>query len=147
MGGFRWRSRGRCEWRRALGIAVASSVCLSFPVFANEPKDAPKAEIRRAEDWTFARYRESMVESGRKVDIDAATFNAVQARRPAMLANVKRYLAERLGGADDNVMRAFAEVPREYFHYNYQGNHSFAAAAYEPVARPYAVGYGSALSD
>jgi protein-L-isoaspartate(D-aspartate) O-methyltransferase len=132
MSAFEWLSGGR----RALCIAVASSFCLSFPVFANEAKD-----------WTFARYRQTVLDSGRKVDIDAATFAAVQARRPAMLANVKRYLAERLGGADDNVIRAFAEVPREYFHYNYQGNHSFAAAAYEPIARPYAVGYGSALSD
>ncbi|HYC65819.1 MAG TPA: hypothetical protein VEC14_13905, partial [Reyranellaceae bacterium] len=88
-----------------------------------------------------------MESSGRKVDIDAATFAAVQQRRQHMLANVRRYLNERLGGADENVMRAFAEVPREYFHYNYQGNYSFAATAYEAVARPYGIGYGSALSD
>jgi protein-L-isoaspartate(D-aspartate) O-methyltransferase len=138
---------GAFAWRRAIGIAVASSVCFCFPAFANETKDTTKTEVRRAEDWTFARYRQAMQESGRKVDIDAATFNAVQERRPAMLANVKRYLTERLGGADDNVLRAFAEVPREYFQYNYQGNHSFAATAYEAVARPYGVGFGSALSD
>ena len=126
------------------GIVPRRAICLAALVVCALPASADE---KRTEAWTFASYRQAVQSSGRKVDIDAATFTAVQERRPAMLANVRSYLTERLGGADDNVMKAFADVPREYFHYNYQGNHSFAATAYEPVARPYGIGFGSALSD
>jgi protein-L-isoaspartate(D-aspartate) O-methyltransferase len=115
---------------------------------AEVPKpDVPKADAFKNEDLTFARYREVVLASGRKFDIDAPSFAAMRQRRPAMLDNVRRYLKERLGEVDENVMRAFAEVPREYFHYHYQNDNSFSALAYETAARPYAIGFGSALSD
>ncbi len=134
-------------WRRALGLVAVWSFCVAIPASANELQDIPTVGTRRDEGWTFERFRQATQGSGRKVEIDALSFGAVQERRPAVLGSIRRYLTERMGGADENVMRAFAEVPREYFHYNYQSDQSFAATAYESVARPWAVGFGSALSD
>ncbi|MDH4249017.1 MAG: protein-L-isoaspartate O-methyltransferase, partial [Deltaproteobacteria bacterium] len=37
--------------------------------------------------------------------------------------------------------------PREYFHYNYASKHDFSSTTYEEEAKPWAIGYGSALSD
>jgi protein-L-isoaspartate(D-aspartate) O-methyltransferase len=45
------------------------------------------------------------------------------------------------------VLRAFAEVPREYFHYLHDSRRSTAGDAYEAEAKPWGLGYGSALSD
>lgn len=138
--------------RRAVALVVtAASVCAAPAAWAEQPgdelQDIPKVEPRRDEGWTYTRFRQAMMSSGRKSEIDAETFAAVQARRTAMLDRVKRYLTERFGSADDNVLRAMAEVPREYFQYHYANDESLAAFAYEPQARPWAVGFGSALSD
>jgi protein-L-isoaspartate(D-aspartate) O-methyltransferase len=56
-------------------------------------------------------------------------------------------LKSRFGEADPAVVRAFGEVPREYFHYNYEARQNGAANAYETEAKPWAIGFGSALSD
>lgn len=63
---------------------------------------------------------------------------------------VADYLSAHLGSADPEVLRAFNEVPREYFQYQYQDNYSFANVAYEDKpekVKPWAIGWGSALSD
>ena len=44
-------------------------------------------------------------------------------------------------------MAAFQTVPREYFHYMYEGHHSTGGDAYEDNPKPWPLGYGSALSD
>src|SRR5258708_31707514 len=44
-------------------------------------------------------------------------------------------------------MAAFQEVPREYFHYVYDSHHATPGDAYEETPKPWALGYGSALSD
>jgi protein-L-isoaspartate(D-aspartate) O-methyltransferase len=137
--------------RQAVSLAALATFWAVGPAKAETPvdelSDISRIDARRDDGWTYQRYRQAVGASGRKLDIDAATFTAVQERRAGMLTNVRRYLTERLGSADENVLRAFAEVPREYFHYHYQNDNSFAALAYEAVARPYAVGFGSALSD
>ncbi len=74
-------------------------------------------------------------------------FNAIQKRKEKALKTIETYLAGKFGEADPAVLKAFEEVPREYFHYNYQGNFSTASSAYEADAKPWGVGYGSALSD
>ena len=59
------------------------------------------------------------------------------------------YLKEKFGTADPEVLRAFSEVPREYFQYQYQNNRSFAETTYEnkiSKIKPWAIGWGSALS-
>jgi protein-L-isoaspartate(D-aspartate) O-methyltransferase len=38
-------------------------------------------------------------------------------------------------------------VPREYFHYQYQERRTLGGGAYEADPKPWAIGYGSALSD
>lgn len=101
-------------------------------------------------DWTFERYKTLMLESGRKPGIDANTFLEIQKRKQEANQIVDKYLTERLGSADKEVERAFNEVPREYFQYQYQNENSFANVAYENSAekvKPWAIGWGSALSD
>ncbi len=97
--------------------------------------------------WTRDAYMEAMRKSGRPTDLTEAQFQAIQARKPAAMQRIETYLKERLGAADPAVLRAFQEVPREYFHYNYPEHHSQSGVAYEDDPKPWALGYGSALSD
>jgi protein-L-isoaspartate(D-aspartate) O-methyltransferase len=88
-----------------------------------------------------------MRRSGRPVDLTDAQFQAIQARKPAALHRIEGYLKDRLGSADPAVMKAFAEVPREYYHYLYSERRAEPGEAYEVDPKPWALGYGSALSD
>jgi protein-L-isoaspartate(D-aspartate) O-methyltransferase len=101
-----------------------------------------------ADAWTFSAFGRAMIASGRNIGkLDEGIFQAVQARKPAMIANISNFLKNRLGKPDPLVIKAFREVPREYFMYNYQYDTSSAARAYETPAKDYDVGYGSTLSD
>jgi protein-L-isoaspartate(D-aspartate) O-methyltransferase len=100
-----------------------------------------------AAPWTREAFEKAMRESGRPVDLTDAQFQAIQARKPAALQRIESYLKDRLGSADPAVMRAFREVPREYYHYQYAEHRSECGVAYEADAKPWALGYGSALSD
>ena len=102
---------------------------------------------RAADAWTRQAYEEAMAKSGRPVDLTEAQFQAIQARKPAALKRIETYLKERLGHADPAVMAAFAAVPREYFHYLYDVHRATPGDAYEDNPKPWALGYGSALSD
>lgn len=97
--------------------------------------------------WNRAAYIEAMAASGRPIEISEDAFAAIQARRQPALARIESYLKSRFGEADPAVVRAFGEVPREYFHYNYEARQNGAANAYETEAKPWAIGFGSALSD
>lgn len=97
--------------------------------------------------WTRDAYMEAMRKSGRPTDLTEAQFQAIQARKPAAMQRIETYLKERLGAADPAVLRAFQEVPREYFHYLYPEHRSQSGVAYEDDPKPWALGYGSALSD
>jgi protein-L-isoaspartate(D-aspartate) O-methyltransferase len=88
-----------------------------------------------------------MQASGRPVSLTDAQFDAIQRRKPAAIRRIEAYLKERLGSADPAVMAAFDAVPREYFHYMYDGHHATPGDAYEDTPKPWALGYGSALSD
>jgi protein-L-isoaspartate(D-aspartate) O-methyltransferase len=119
----------------ALGLGVSINL-------AHAAVDASKT------DWTYERYQQLMQESGRKPGIDEATFNELRERRKDAIRITEKYLTERLGKADPAVLRAFEQLPREYYHYNYQYNNSTADVAYElENIKPWAIGYGSALSD
>ncbi len=100
-----------------------------------------------AAQWTKADYEKAMKESGRPVSLTDGQFDAIQKRRPAALKRIEAYLKERLGSADPAVLAAFAEVPREYFHYLYPERVAQPSMAYEDTPKPWALGYGSALSD
>ena len=88
-----------------------------------------------------------MRRSGRPTDLTEAQFQAIQARKPAAMKRIESYLKERLGSADSAVLQAFQEVPREYYHYVYPEHRSQSGVAYEDDPKPWALGYGSALSD
>src|SRR5207237_4839955 len=68
-------------------------------------------------------------------------------RKPAYIARIESYLKERLSSPDPLVVNAFRTVPREYFHYIYSDHHAAPSEAYESTPKPWAIGYGSALSD
>jgi protein-L-isoaspartate(D-aspartate) O-methyltransferase len=97
--------------------------------------------------WTRQAYMDAMAKSGRPVDLTDAQFQAIQARKPAAMQRIQSYLKERLGSADPAVMAAFQAVPREYFHYLYDSHRATPGDAYEDNPKPWALGYGSALSD
>ncbi|MGG5820993.1 protein-L-isoaspartate O-methyltransferase family protein [Falsiroseomonas sp. HW251] len=115
------------------------------------PRAAPApsivASLPARPGWNRDAFLNAMRAGNRPTEISQASFDAIQARRPAALQRIERYLAARFGAADPTVLRAFAEVPREYFHYMHEGRRSTATDAYETEAKPWAVGYGSALSD
>jgi protein-L-isoaspartate(D-aspartate) O-methyltransferase len=97
--------------------------------------------------WTREAYESAMQASGRPVSLTDAQFQAIQSRKPAALKHIEAYLKERLGSADPAVMAAFQAVPREYFHYIYSERRATPGDAYEDTPKPWAIGYGSALSD
>jgi protein-L-isoaspartate(D-aspartate) O-methyltransferase len=98
--------------------------------------------------WTRDRYLAAMAASHRRVpDISAARFTEIQARRERGLRRIENYLRERFRQADPRVLAAFAEVPREFFHYDYQYGGPAPSEAWEDPAKPWGIGYGSALSD
>jgi protein-L-isoaspartate(D-aspartate) O-methyltransferase len=103
--------------------------------------------VHAAPVWTRDIFEAAMAKSGRPVDLTQAQFDAIQARKPAALARIGSYLKDRLGSADPAVMHAFELVPREYYHYNYAERRSMCGEAYEDDPKPWALGYGSALSD
>ena len=111
------------------------------------PAGAARAAVDVASGWTRTAYEEAMARSGRPVSLTDAQFAAIQARRGPALARIAGYLKERLGSADPAVMEAFAKVPREYYHYQYAEHRAVPGEAYEDTPKPWAIGYGSALSD
>jgi protein-L-isoaspartate(D-aspartate) O-methyltransferase len=119
--------------RRSLGL-LAAGLLLPRPGLAQAA-------------WTREAYLEAMRAGNRPTEMSQATFNAIQARKPAALRRIEAYLRERFREADPEVLRAFAEVPREYFHYLHDSRRSTAGDAYEAEAKPWGLGYGSALSD
>ena len=122
--------------RRSLLAAVAAAAPL-----------APRFARAASAPWTREAFQEAMRKSGRPVELTDAQFQAIQARKPAALKRIEGYLKDRLGSADPAVLRAFGEVPREYYHYQYAEHRSECGEAYETDAKPWALGYGSALSD
>lgn len=141
---------------------LAGAATFALPAWAEDPpapEASPTAEVTAdpapaasapptpAEPWTRERFLAAMRDGNRPTEINPAGFAAIQARKVAALARIEAYLRARFREADPAVMRAFAEVPREYFHYMHEGRRSMAADAYEAEAKPWAVGFGSALSD
>ena len=97
--------------------------------------------------WDFKVYQEAMRQSGRSTELTEKDFSELQARKAMAVQTIEKYLQRRFGKADPNVLRAFCELPREYYHYDYQQKRAFASNTYEPAPKPWAIGFGSALSD
>jgi protein-L-isoaspartate(D-aspartate) O-methyltransferase len=128
-------------------VATVNSTLTRRSILAATLLGAVARPASAADAWTHQTYVEAMARSGRPVEQTEAQFQAIQARKPAALRRIESYLKERLGSADPAVMAAFTAVPRDYFHYMYDGRHATPGDAYEENPKPWALGYGSALSD
>jgi protein-L-isoaspartate(D-aspartate) O-methyltransferase len=122
-----------------LPFLLAAAVAAAPAPASAAPGDAPA--------WTLEAFRAAATASGRKMALAEAGFRAIRQRREKAILEAEAYLKGKFGQADARVMEAFRQVPREFFHFNYQTKISFADSAYEIPAKPWAVGYGSALSD
>lgn len=98
-------------------------------------------------EWSFEKYSALVEATGRKMTMSQGTFDSVQKRKDSAIARIEKYLAGHFKEANPRVVGAFRALPREYFHYNYEGKYSTAASTYETEAKPWGIGYGSALSD
>jgi protein-L-isoaspartate(D-aspartate) O-methyltransferase len=107
---------------------------------------APGVNVAKG-GWTRQAYEAAMHASGRPVSLTEEQFKAIQERRPAAMKLIASYLKSHLGHADPAVLAAFEAVPREYYHYNYEEHRALPGEAYEKEPKPWAIGYGSALSD
>ena len=130
--------------RRGFLVAAAGAALTAPAVLSSRPA---RAAASAAEGWNRQAYEAAMDRSGRQVSLTAEQFSAIQARRPAAMRLIETYLKSHLGSADPAVMAAFSTVPREYFHYLYDQHRATPGDAYEANPKPWALGYGSALSD
>ncbi len=130
----------------------------SSPVTAPPPPVVPPAPVTppttlsvpmtpNGQPWTRAAFTAAMEASGRPVSLTDAQFDAIQARKAPAMKEIAAYLKMRLGSADPLVLAAFQALPREYYHYNYAEHRSTCGDAYDQPPKPWALGYGSALSD
>ncbi len=129
--------------RRTL-LAASGATALAAPALLARPA---RAAANAGGGWTRHAYEAAMDQSGRPVSLTDEQFAAIQARRPAAMRLIESYLKSHLGSADPAVMAAFHSVPREYFHYLYDQHRATPGDAYEATPKPWALGYGSALSD
>jgi protein-L-isoaspartate(D-aspartate) O-methyltransferase len=98
--------------------------------------------------WTYQAYVQAMAATGRDVgSLDAKGFQAVEDRKQKVLSQIQAMLEKSFGKADPLVMKAFRQVPREYFMYDYETGRNLAASGYEWPAREWKIGYGSVLTD
>lgn len=134
---------------RSLTGALAFTLALTLALAAGAlaAPAVPPATPATPGAWSYPAYQEAMRQSGRATDLTERDFAELQARKASAIKSIERYLDRRFGKADPNVLRAFRELPREYYHYNYQNRRAFASVCYETAPKPWAIGYGSALSD
>ncbi len=114
---------------------------------APAPVASPSNTGGNSSDWSYERYSQLVEKTGRAMKISPSDFEDIQRRKQKALASIGSYLQGKYGKADLAVMGAFATVPREYYHYNYEGKFSTVKSSYETEAKPWGIGYGSALSD
>jgi protein-L-isoaspartate(D-aspartate) O-methyltransferase len=97
--------------------------------------------------WNFTAFNDAMKKTGRNNSISEKSFNTIQSERERAVKAVEEYLNSKFGKADPAILKAFAELPREYYTYSYISKKNFPEQAYKMPARPMPIGYGSALSD
>lgn len=111
------------------------------------PEKQPGKKSHAEPAWTYPKFLQAFQESGRGTGLTEKEFGRVQNRKKDVLQRIQSYLDRKFGAADPRILKAFQEVPREYFQYNYVKKEDLSSEAYEypPVTR--ALGWGSALSD
>ncbi len=100
-----------------------------------------------AKGWGYDSYLAAMKACDRPTTLTREQFDVVRGRRKGALATIENVLKAHFGEADPNVLRAFDEVPREFYHYDFAARSAFATVAYEQTSKPWRIGFGSALSD
>jgi len=128
-------------WLSAFVFLLLTSASLMAQV---TPASAP---AKTGPDWTYKKYLKAFKKSKRPTHLTASEFEKVQERKPAMIKDIRHYLYRKFGEADPRLLQAFQDLPREYFHFDYQGGVDFSKTAYEYPPRTWALGWGSALSD
>jgi len=131
----------------APAIAPAVPAASPAPAPAVAAPVLPTPPTPNGKPWDRAAFEAAMTASGRPVSLTDEQFAAIQARKPAAMKAIADYLTQRLGKPDPLVLAAFEALPREYYHYNYQEHRSTCGDAYDMPPKPWALGYGSALSD
>ncbi|MBI4082469.1 MAG: protein-L-isoaspartate O-methyltransferase [Candidatus Lambdaproteobacteria bacterium] len=126
------------------GFALLVTAGWALPAAGQAP--APRAAATDGA-WSYEVFQAAVKASQRKFAVGRETFERIQVRKANAVKGIERYLADRFGVADPAVVKAFEEVPREYYHFQYAQQRDFAAESYEERAKPWAIGYGSALSD
>lgn len=137
-----------------LSVLSAGLLLLGVPfAHAQETSGPARIVLAKAEAgapapaWSYDSFTRAFKDSGRRISVSEKGYGEIQQNKKRALAGIEGYLKDRFGKADPQVMKAFEEVPREYFQYHYADQRSFAELAYEDKAKPWAIGYGSALSD
>jgi len=98
--------------------------------------------------WDYDAYRQAMTASGRQLGaMDETSFQAMDARKTAVLDSIRDMLVRSFGAANPAVLKAFGEIPREYFMYDYEKDQNLGPSAYETPFREWKIGYGSVLTD
>jgi len=129
------------------GIIAGAAALAALPALADTPPVLPTPPSPNGKPWDKAAFETAMAASGRPVSLTDAQFNAIQARKPSAMKLIDSYLTMRLGKTNPLVLAAFQALPREYYHYNYEEHRSTCGDAYDQPAKPWPLGYGSALSD
>jgi protein-L-isoaspartate(D-aspartate) O-methyltransferase len=111
------------------------------------PGAAAAIPAQPPEAWTYGSYLAAMKACERPTTLSREQWDTAQGRRKRALGTIHSVLFHHFGAADPNVMRAFTEVPREFFHYDFAARSAFSHVAYEDVSKPWRIGFGSALSD
>src|SRR5580693_8125202 len=115
---------------------------------AQAPADKNASDKGKGDQgWTYKKFLKVFKKSGRTTDLTAKEFDRLQERKLAMLKDIHRYLDRKFGRADPRLMKAFEDLPREYYHYDYQDGTDLSKFAYEFPPRTWGLGWGSALSD
>ncbi len=98
--------------------------------------------------WNYAAYSAAIEKSGRRIGaLDEGSFQAAQQRKQRYLDDIRAMLVRDFGVADPAVMKAFQDVPREYYMYDYEAERNLGHSAYENPALEWKIGYGSVLTD
>jgi protein-L-isoaspartate(D-aspartate) O-methyltransferase len=128
-------------WAGLLAVVLLPNLAAAEKDKSTDPKGSSN------KDWTYKKYLKLFKKSGRTTHLTAKEFDRVQERKAAALKDIRIYLYRKFGWADPRVVKAFQDLPREYFQYEYQDRRDFSSTAYEFPPRTWALGWGSALSD
>jgi protein-L-isoaspartate(D-aspartate) O-methyltransferase len=137
---------------RALRLSKGSVVQYYFWIFVllaglTAPLAAQTPVPTETNAWNYAAFQAAFKAGGRTTTLTEAKFDAVQVQKSKAYDYLQKYLDGKFGKANPAVLSGFKQLPREYYHYNYEKGKDFCSTAYDIPAHPWAIGYGSALSD